>query len=155
MKYCKKCNTSKPLEDFYKHNGTKDGRHSVCSDCAKAAKKVRYDADPEKYLSRNRAHAATPEAQRKRKERILELRKIALDAYGNCCACCGETEDAFLTFDHIGGWGAEHRRTIGEGYAKLEYWLHKHKYPDTIQLLCWNCNCAIGIRGYCPHQRGK
>lgn len=21
------------------------------------------------------------------------------------------------------------------------------------EVLCWNCNCAIGIKGYCPHDK--
>lgn len=25
-------------------------------------------------------------------------------------------------------------------------------FPDTYRLLCWNCNCAIGIYGECPHK---
>src|ERR1019366_4483037 len=40
-------------------------------------------------------------------------------AYGGKCACCGETERIFLTIDHIGGGGAEHRRQFGGQNKKV------------------------------------
>ena len=36
------------------------------------------------------------------------LRRV-LDHYGRACSCCGETEPAFLTIDHVNNDGAEHR----------------------------------------------
>lgn len=33
LKICKKCNIEKPIEDFPKHSGCKDGRYNVCKKC--------------------------------------------------------------------------------------------------------------------------
>ncbi len=76
------------------------------------------------------------------------IRAQVLQAYGSCCACCGETIDAFLTLDHIDGGGSEestggyaYRRAIREGF------------PDSFQLLCFNCNIGRekNENRLCPH----
>jgi hypothetical protein len=68
------------------------------------------------------------------------------------CVCCGEDNIEFLTIDHINGNGAEHRRSVGSG-ANFYFWLKKNNYPEGFQVLCYNCNCALGHYGYCPHTR--
>ena len=80
-------------------------------------------------------------------------RAKALDAYGNACICCGETEPDFLAFDHVHNDGAEHRKTLGGGGSKLYKWLEENNYPDTIQILCHNCNFSKHLNnGVCAHK---
>lgn len=88
------------------------------------------------------------------------LRENALVAYGGQCACCGETEVAFLVIDHINNDGAAHRREIrpatngrdGGGYTTYR-WLRDHHFPSGFQVLCANCNMAKGRADGCPHLR--
>lgn len=82
------------------------------------------------------------------------IRAKAIAHYGGACACCGESESIFLTFDHVNGDGAAHRREMGySGGHAIVFWLRKHNYPDTIQLLCYNCNMAKAFGRYgCPHK---
>ena len=40
MKTCNKCGFEKPLEEFHKNYGWKDGRHNICKVCRNALKKV-------------------------------------------------------------------------------------------------------------------
>ncbi len=61
------------------------------------------------------------------------------------CNCCGETEYKFLTIDHIDGRQGEPRPN------NFIQWLIKNKYPPGFQVLCYNCNCAKGFWGQCPH----
>ena len=68
------------------------------------------------------------------------------------CACCKETTFEFLTLDHINGDGSAHRREIGKG-DRLHTWIIKNNYPPLFRILCYNCNCARGRCGICPHQR--
>lgn len=75
-------------------------------------------------------------------------RGAVLDAYGRMCACCGETTIQFLTIDHVNNDGAEERRKHGPDTARRVIELG---FPDTFQILCFNCNCAKGIHGSCPH----
>lgn len=80
----------------------------------------------------------------------LELRLAALAAYGNVCACCGESTPEFLQFDHKNNDGYIHRKD-NTARAGISLWLKQNGYPDTIQLLCGNCHGAKSFYGYCPH----
>lgn len=79
------------------------------------------------------------------------VRDEVFAAYGNKCACCGESEPIFLEMDHIDNDGAEHRRKIGQSY--VYYWLRNNSFPTTFQILCSNCNKGKHRNGgICPHQ---
>lgn len=97
----------------------------------------------------------------KNKEHIVECKKqyygrrkrFVINYYTdgkNCCACCEEKEFDFLTIDHVNGGGTKHRKT--EGKNRMHDWLIKNYLPDGFQILCFNCNCAKGFFGKCPHQ---
>jgi len=79
-----------------------------------------------------------------------------IDAYGGKCACCGETEPAFLTIDHINNDGYT-KRLEGQGVGAMLYKdLERRGWPkDEYQLLCMNCNFAKGHFGSCPHKTKK
>jgi hypothetical protein len=77
-------------------------------------------------------------------------RQAAIDHYGGKCACCGEDRFEFLAINHIEGGGHQHRKTI-KG-IKIEEWLKKNNYPSGFNVLCHNCNMALGFYGYCPHK---
>lgn len=81
------------------------------------------------------------------------LRAAAIRAYGGKCECCAEARPQFLTFDHREGNGAAHRREIGN--PRIARWAKANGYPDSLRLLCFNCNCARQFSGFChegvPH----
>lgn len=97
-----------------------------------------------------RCHTRLLVNKKKRKEKIWQQ---ILDHYGAKCACCGETIVEFLTIDHINNDGADHKRVVGRDSYKIRSWIVANNFPDTIQILCYNCNCAKGKLGYCPHTR--
>ena len=83
-----------------------------------------------------------------------DRKKKVYDHYGWECRCCGTTEEAFLTVDHVNNDGAEHRKTFasaGSGCA-IYSWLIKNNFPDGFQILCWNCQWGKKKFGVCPHQ---
>lgn len=89
----------------------------------------------------------------------LEHKIETFKAYGGCrCACngCDVVEPRFLTIDHIGNskkyLGHTTKKTRGRALYKT---LRERGYPYKKQLrvLCFNCNCAIGSYGYCPHSK--
>lgn len=83
-----------------------------------------------------------------------ELKMKVLGHYGGQCDCCGEVRLEFLTIDHINGGGTEHRRSTGLSADGFYRWIVREDYPDILRVLCFNCNCALGMFGYCPHKEG-
>jgi predicted restriction endonuclease len=83
------------------------------------------------------------------------IKKKIFDYYGHKCTCCGETEEAFLTLDHINGGGTKHRKEIGFGTKPLYMWLIKHNFPPEFQTLCMNCQFGKRYGHICPHQLMK
>jgi hypothetical protein len=78
-------------------------------------------------------------------------RKAVIEALGNKCACCGETEYEFLTLDHVKGGGQKHRTEMG---GKLWSSILNEGCPgDKYRVLCFNCNMSLAHSGYCPHDK--
>jgi hypothetical protein len=89
------------------------------------------------------------------KRHYSKLKDIIFNHYGKQCVCCGESFE-FLTLDHINNNGAEHRRQLGRpraGGDAFYRWVIKNNFPEDLQPLCWNCNCAKSIYGICPHEK--
>lgn len=63
-KICLRCQVQKPLDDFYRAAGCKDGRRRVCKECILAERRAKHAANPEKNRERDRArYADSPERQ--------------------------------------------------------------------------------------------
>jgi hypothetical protein len=98
----------------------------------------------------------------RQRRRYLAIKREAFAAYGGLrCACCGEDTFEFLTLDHVKGGGTAHRealqslhgyRVAGWRYIEL---LKKKGFPPGYRVLCFNCNCAMGSYGECPHEKRK
>ncbi len=85
------------------------------------------------------------------RRRYAVIRNEVYLAYGGyMCACCGETERAFLSIDHINGDGCKHRREVGQ--SNIYRWLRDHGFPAGFQVLCMNCQWGRKVCGVCPHQ---
>lgn len=81
-------------------------------------------------------------------------------AYGGYkCACCGETEELFLTIDHINNDGARHRKELKKQKTYFYKWLWENNYPKGFQVLCHNCNVGKELNrrkngiAECPHKK--
>lgn len=91
--------------------------------------------------------------QKKRRRPYYDGKKAQVfTAYGNCCACCGESNPGFLSIDHVEGGGRAHRRAVGGGLGILLD-IIKRGFPPDFQLLCFNCNLGRQWNGgVCPHK---
>ena len=88
------------------------------------------------------------------KKRFQQRKLEAMMKMGGRCLCCGETNPIFLCLDHIKGGGRrEHAKRNPQQIWKdaMRQGLPRNKY----RLLCWNCNAALGLYGYCPHSNLK
>lgn len=89
----------------------------------------------------------------------LKSKQRVIQHYGGKCACCGESRIEFMCIDHANNNGNVHRKAYFEatglklGGTRLYNWLWRSGYPEGFRVLCFNCNCARGIFGYCPHEK--
>lgn len=91
------------------------------------------------------------------KANVREKRKLVLEKYGGTCVCCGESVYEFLTLDHKNNDGAKHREELKKAgkprhASSMVDFAAANNFPDFLQILCWNCNCAKGFHGECPHE---
>ena len=117
-KYCKSCDTTKPIDDFYLRNKTSMVRHSTCKECDK--KRVKENHDPVAYRN----------AELQRRYGITQQDyEVMIAEQNNQCAICNATEP-----------GGRHNR----GYFVVD---HCHTTGKVRKLLCNNCNTALGLVG--------
>jgi hypothetical protein len=145
LKCCKKCGVSKPLDEFYRAQGTKDGHRGECKACAAIYRRQQYLANPEASKARVRDwQKANPERlqawrkayrskpERKRADRQGHLKRkfgLTVEEYdemvrrqGGVCYLCGKPPAAGQSLDVD----------------------HDHKTGAVRKLLCRNCNQGIG-----------
>lgn len=139
-KVCTKCGKRKSIETSFHRELSGPRPGYVMPEC-KQCKKERYT----EWLAKNRDYARCL----KRKLREV-LRKAVFEAYGNKCACCGETNRYFLAIDHVNGGGKQHRKITGWG-VQFYRWVRDHNFPPDFQILCHNCNSAKYLAKICPH----
>jgi len=134
-RYCPRCDTYLLPKYFY---GSKTkGYQSYCKSCLNNYCKEHYKTNLKRY-------------RKTRQDYKLNQRQRVLEYYGNKCGCCGEVTYEFLTVDHINNNGAKHRKEL-KG-SSVYNWIIKNNFPDDFQILCYNCNCAKGFYGKCPHK---
>lgn len=114
----------------------------------------RYYESPKGKAQRANWYAANAERLSiQRAANVERIRGEAIDKYGGVCTCCGESEKAFLCFDHVDGGGRAERstrKTHGVGWYRE---LVSMPQRTDLQVLCANCNLAKERASGCPHQR--
>jgi hypothetical protein len=150
MKICKKCNIEKPLDEFYKNSGGKDGKHSKCKLCLCIVSKIWSQNNPEKVKNTirkwqknnpDKVNTVNSNWRKNNPEKAKEadLKKnfgITLAQYNEMCkkqnhkcAICNQPETSLAT----------------NGKVKALSVDHDHKNGKIRGLLCKACNCAIGL----------
>lgn len=136
-KICTRCNSEKSVDNFDKHESTKDKLQNWCRDCKNARRrelrKLKVGCYANEYQNNRESHLATC------KRRNMRHREMVISHYSpkKCCTSCGFSDMRALSIDHINGDGANHRRELkGKSFYK---WLIDNKYPRGFQVLCMNC----------------
>ena len=145
MKRCKVCGDLKPLDDFYKSSGMREGDRNDCKVCNLAAKAARVAADPqphrdrvrrwqlenqERYRATQRTYKQRPDLKAAARDYHLRRKygitlaeyESRLEAQGGVCAICKEARPEERTL-HVD---------------------HDHVTGEIRGLLCFRCNNAIG-----------
>ena len=123
MKFCPSCKTTKPITNFNKNKGRKDGRASECSQCSRIRGAEWKRNNPEKVKTTNR------------RVQLLQY-NLSLDAYDvlslfqdqRCAICKARASDLLET----------------TGLSRLHV-DHDHKTGKVRGLLCNTCNTGIGL----------
>lgn len=132
-KRCSTCKLIKPITEFHKRSELESGLTSKCKVCRA------------EHVANTRDSINTTVTRRRN-----DYRNQILEKLGGKCSCCSETTTVFLTIDHINGGGNAERMKVGKS-RYYKYIVMQGIPPDKYRILCYNCNAAYMILGYCPH----
>lgn len=126
--------------------------------CRPCFNDMRRSTDPEhqaRYAAKKSGTWAPADPKVQGKARREKHKALVLAAYGDVCACCGESLPMLLTIDHVNNNGSAHRKEMGNS-SRVYDWLIKSGFPEGFQVLCWNCNIGKHMNGgtHCPHLDG-
>jgi len=141
---CKKC--SKKASEYTKKRKEKLRKLGICIACE--TQKTSHRLCSGCYLKKDKA----------RKKLSNKIKTEIFQKYGYKCNCCGEAQKEFLTIDHIDGNGGELRKSGKHSRGNTFYkWIIENNFPDSLQILCRNCNWAKWYSGVniCPHKLNK
>lgn len=113
-KRCFKCGETKPLSEFYRHPGTRDGYLNKCKECAKTDSKSRRDNRPEKDLETRLKSC--------RKNPTHKNAAMAIDA----ALRCGRIKKA------------SHCQGCGRSGTEVRLSAHHHDYSEPLDVV-WVC----------------
>lgn len=118
IKYCKKCETDKPVTEFYKNHRTSDGLFYQCKACCALQDKKQIQVAPFKKrirefnrMLRNEGHT---------EQLTIEQFTIIYESQNSICAICKKKIDQ-LCIDH------------------------NHSNGKVRALLCHHCNTLLGM----------
>ena len=151
MKTCGRCKIEKPVDAFSKFARATDGRQRWCKACFSEHTKAQYEADPERFRQRARAHyASIPPSERGPKNRRANLRAkysltpeafdAMLERQGGRCAVCRTADPG----GRHGQWHTDHDHSCCPGQRSCGKCLRG--------LLCGGCNTGIGQFGDDPER---
>lgn len=139
---CESHRTGKTRPEYFAERNNKRKAAGLCIRCPGKAES-----------GSDRCRTCREKSNKAMRRRNRKVREQAIRAYGDKCACCGETEFGFFTIDHVENNGGVHRKEIGVSAGTAFYqWLIRNKFPAGFQVLCMNCNAAKQWWGECPHQ---
>ena len=168
-KKCPSCGLVKDSTEFWKNRSRPDGLGFYCKGCDREHHSASWKKHSQARLHKRREERTQSPNDTRRKDteyrkanrgRLREYtrmyhRRIVdefVSAYGGKCICCGETEPAFLTLDHMSNESRKpHKGMLGKAIL-LE--LRRRGWPqEEYRLHCFNCNLGRErTGGTCPHK---
>lgn len=144
-KRCKKCGETKPLDEFYRAPGMRDGHRSDCKACNAATSRARYVADPAAHVARVKRwqQENTERLNRYRRERRNDpaVKRAERSSYlKRTYGVFIEEYEAMLALQD-GGCGMCGRPPSA---AISLYIDHDHRTGRIRGLLCFRCNNSLG-----------
>lgn len=129
MKKCIRCLSEKPLNEFYKNIGNKDGLQGECIVCTKARVMV-------PVLKNGKSRKEATRENRKRYIRFNKFKIIEYLSSSGGCIVCGEKDPVVLEFDHLSDKKIEVTKLVHKGCS----WYSILQEIKKCQILCANCH---------------
>ena len=156
VKTCSCCSVERPVTEFWRDARQRDGRKAICAPCGSDKNKAAYRRDAAERVQRTKdwrlknmpRHRLNTAAHRRR------LKHSVMQGYGGKCTCCGETEIAFLTIEHLNGGGRKHFKEAGSSQGVYRDVIARG-FPPEFTVLCMNCNHAKRNGHVCPHEQAR
>jgi len=128
MKKCTKCDSDKPLTEFYKAVRMKDGYQSSCKSCADVSTKGSRAKNPKKYHNMRYSYA---------KQRQAYITSLKMQSG---CVCCGEDELCCLDFHHLDP--TQKKFNISSAATKCGWGVLLEEIQKCV-IVCANCHRKI------------
>jgi len=142
MKRCKKCGQVKPLSEFYRAKGAADGYRNDCRVCNLAAKKLRYQADPETEIARVKAWQRANRDRHNEYQREYRATNREAMREGHLRRTFGITQADYEAILQMQRGGCA---ICGKPPGKISLHVdHDHATGEVRGLLCVGCNNALG-----------
>lgn len=130
MKYCSKCGTTKPYDQYHFKDRANGIYQSQCVECRKEYLAQHYQNNKDMY--KKHANSNRSQYRERNRQHILEHLRT------HPCVDCGETDIEVLQFDHVEMIGSKSRR-IGKyiGGSSLSTLI---KEIAKCEIRCANCH---------------
>lgn len=125
-KRCNMCGIVKPLAEFHRKRGARDGRQPRCRPCNIEANKRWYRDHPEARARRMDDYAKARRLDNH--QRILDYLRL------HPCVDCGETDPVVLDFDHLGSKRCNVSGMLGSSWNSILAEIAK------CEVCCANCH---------------
>ena len=127
MKTCSKCNVDQPLSEYHKSSVHKGGHNPQCRTCYNQARKKNYDPEKDRarakaWYKRNRQKVREKQMLYKYGLTTEQYSKMVADQQNKCKIC--------------------EKKMTGVREPAID---HCHVSGNVRDLLCANCNAAIGL----------
>lgn len=123
IKYCPKCQQTKPIDNFHRSGKSNSGVASHCKECANLLGCSRPKEEKQKRYQRDKKKLKNTTLKREFGISLDEYNK-KLHNQNHQCACCGSSE---------------------KENGKMLAVDHNHETKEIRDLLCGKCNAAIGF----------
>jgi hypothetical protein len=101
-KHCSRCGSTRPVEEFNRDRGRKDGRHPVCRPCIRDYRIERREKDRATMRAYYEGPGRARELMRRYGLTVDDVDRM-LEAQAGACAVCGHVpidDDPILVVDH-------------------------------------------------------
>lgn len=146
-KVCTKCKLEKPLSEFYKEVGHRDGRRSACKQCAKLAEHQYWVNNPDKKKLKSNKYSAA----HRTKKREYDKHYSKTDKSKRTQLNCHYKRNYDLTLGQVNEMFVKQKgccAICGIHYSELHRRLdidHNHITGNVRGLLCHKCNVLMGM----------